>query len=139
MKKFLSFATAVLLVGCSTTPVTERDAKPVPIERIYASGLISGTPSASKAQVLFFRDSGFYGSGCSHDIYVNNTKTFAIRQGEFIHLSLDPGSYFFRLETGGGLCPNIATSQNTVLKAGDKESYRILLPSDGGLRLTRTE
>ena len=38
-----------------------------------------------------------------------------------------------------GLCPNVATSQNTILLPGGKESYRILLPSDGSLRLTRID
>lgn len=43
----------------------------------------------------------------------------------------------FRLETGGGMCPNIATSQETEVKSGAEIEYRILLPSDFNLRLTR--
>jgi hypothetical protein len=135
----ITIAAAFILSACSTTPVTEQTATPVPQERIYAPALVATSVSSQKAHVSFFRDSGLFGSGCSHDIYVNNVKAFAIRQGEYIHLTLDPGPYFFRLETGGGLCPNVATSQNTVLKEGAREVYRVLLPSDGSLRLTRTE
>ena len=139
MKTCTALFAAIFVTACSTTPVTEQSAKLVPSERVYAPTYMATAVAPNKAVVSFFRDSGFFGSGCSHDVFVNNTKVFSIRQGEFIHLSLDPGPYFFRLETGGGLCPNIATSQNTVLKEGGKETYRILLPSDGSLRLTRTE
>lgn len=128
------------LAGCSTSPVTEQAAKTIPTERVYHPEMFAGQRSADEAAtVVFLRDSGMFGSGCSHDVFVNNVKVFSIRQGEYAKLSLRPGSYFFRLETGGGLCPNIATSQNSELKPGASEAYRILLPSDGSLRLTRIQ
>ncbi len=126
------------LAGCSTSPVTETTGKPVEENRIYERSYVAPiSVPQDKAAVMFLRDSGYMGSGCSHDIYVNNIKVFAIRQGEKIKLALDPGPYLFRLETGGGLCPNIAESQSTELKSGASEVYRILIPSDGNLRLTR--
>jgi len=139
MRILIGVLTIALLVGCSTSPVTEQDAKPIPAERVYQPSMVAGQgrEANGEALVTFLRDSGYYGSGCSHDMYINNVKAFAIRQGEFVRLRLPAGSYFFRLETGGGLCPNIATSQSSQLKAADSESYRILLPSDGNLRLTR--
>lgn len=139
MRILIAGLALAILAGCSTSPVTEATAKPVPAERIYKPSMTEsqeGGPSSS-ASVTFLRDSGYYGSACSHDMFVNNVKAFSIRQGEFIRLNLPAGSYFFRLETGGGMCPNIATSQSTDLKPGASESYRILLPSDGSLRLTR--
>lgn len=139
MRILIGALAMALLVGCSTSPVTEQSAKPIPADRIYQPSMVAGPGAEANdfASVTFLRDSGYYGSGCSHDMFVNNVKAFAIRQGEFVRLSLPAGSYFFRLETGGGLCPNIATSQSSELKAGASESYRILLPSDGNLRLTR--
>jgi len=80
------------------------------------------------------RDEGFMGQGCSHDMYVNNHKVFAIRQGEYLTLSLDPGHYLFRLETGGGLCPNVVVQQRAELKGGTKLIYRIL-QNEGGTPL----
>lgn len=126
------------MAGCSTTPVSNGTATAVPGERIYAPEYLQQRPGADAA-VTFLRDKGFSGSGCSHDIFVNNTKVLSIRQGEGITLKLQPGAYFFRLETGGGLCPNIATSQNATFSSGERQVYRILLPSDGNLRLTRSE
>lgn len=127
---------ALALSGCSTAPVSEQSAKPIPAERVYAPDLLRRS-STGGAEVVFLRDTGLFGSGCSHDLYVNNRKAFSIRQGEGITLSLPAGAYFFRLETGGGLCPNVATSQDASVKPGAKLGYRILLPSDGSLRLTR--
>ncbi|MBC3435818.1 hypothetical protein HU735_10375 [Pseudomonas sp. BW16M2] len=138
MRILIGLASLVLLAGCSTTPVSEGSARQIPAERIYDQSVIRKV-SADESTVTFLRDEGFYGSGCSHVVYVNNRKAFAIRSGEGIRIHLAPGSYFFRLETGAGMCPNIATSQNSELKPGAHEAYRILLPSDGSLRLTRIE
>lgn len=140
MRIFIGAVVLALMAGCSTSPVTEQTAKTIPADRVYQPEMLA-TPGSSKetATVAFLRDSGYYGSGCSHDMFVNNVKAFSIRQGEFVRLALPAGSYFFRLETGGGLCPNIATSQSSELKQGAHEAYRILLPSDGNLRLTRIQ
>lgn len=137
MKLFIGALALALLVGCSTSQVTEETASPIPSDRVYAAKFAKAEGSEGRAEVVFLRDSGMFGSGCTHDVYVNNTKAFAIRSGEFIRLKLEPWAYFFRLETGSGLCPDIATSQDAELKAGSKIAYRILLPSDGSLRLTR--
>ncbi|MCU9949862.1 DUF2846 domain-containing protein [Pseudomonas sp. PDM13] len=132
---FLGLALA-LAAGCSTSPVSEGEAERVPSERIYASDLV-GKAQGDQASVLFLRDTGILGVGCTHDIYVNNRKVFSIRAGEGISLKLQPGEYSFRLETGGGACPNVATSQDANLKPAGAIAYRILTPSDFGLRLTR--
>jgi hypothetical protein len=139
MRLVIGAIVVAVLAGCSTSPVTEQTAKSIPADRVYQPAMVAAGDAESQASatVTFLRDSGYFGAGCSHDMFVNNVKVFAIRQGEFIRLALPAGAYFFRLETGGGLCPNIATSQNSDLKPGASESYRILLPSDGSLRLTR--
>jgi len=140
MRILMGALVVALLAGCSTSPVTEQTAKTIPADRVYQPEMVATSANAQEAAtVVFLRDAGVFGSGCSHDMFVNNVKVFSIRQGEFIRLSLTAGSYFFRLETGGGICPNIATSENTELKPGGHEAYRILLPSDGNLRLTRIQ
>lgn len=138
-RQFAAITAALLVSACSTTPVTQQSAAPVPPDRIYQAGYIGVASSTSDATVVFLRDSGLFGSGCSHDIYVDGVKVFAIRQGEQITIHVPAGQRVFRLETGGGLCPNISTSQETTISAGSRQTYRILLPSDGSLRLTRIE
>lgn len=128
-----------LLAGCSTDPVTLQSAAHIPRERIYQPNYFGAAKNVSDATVVFLRDSGLFGSGCSHDIYINNIKFFSIRANEQATIHLPANQYFFRLETGGGMCPNIATSQESQLAPGARQIYRILLPSDGSLRLTRME
>ncbi|MGF7240632.1 hypothetical protein ABIC11_001045 [Pseudomonas oryzihabitans] len=126
----------LVLTGCSTDPVTKLTAGAVPDSRQYDQALLK-RKSSDQAEVSFLRDSGFLGSACTHDIYVDGTKAFSVRQGEGMSVFVDPGEHVFRLETGGGACPNVATSQETNLKPGADVIYRILIPSDLSLRLTR--
>ena len=134
-----SFTLLLALTGCSTTPVTSQSALPIVMDRVYQPTYMGPASLGSDATVVFQRDAGFSGAGCSHDMYIDNVKVFAIRHGEQITIHLPAGQHYFRLETGGGLCPNIAASQETTLAAGSREVFRILLPSDGSLRLTRVE
>ena len=135
----VSVGLAFSFSGCSTTPVTQQSANAVPPERVYQASYSGAATTPSDATVVFLRDAGFSGGGCSHDLYIDNVKVFAIRQGEVFTAHVPAGQHFFRLETGGGLCPNISTSQETTIAAGVRQTYRILIPSDGNLRLTRIE
>lgn len=139
MKKVMGVSillAAGLSTGCSTVPVSESEAKAVPADRVYAPQYLQASPERT-ASIFIARDKGYYGSGCSHDILINNDKVLALRQSEAATLHLAPGAYFLKLETGGGLCANISTSQNLTLGQGERQEYRVLLPSDGSLRLTR--
>lgn len=133
------FLVAGALAGCSTTPISTATAAYVPSSRIYHPSYIGAAKSSRDGTVIFLRDAGLFGSGCSHDMYIDNVKVFAIRHAEQITIHLPAGRHFFRLETGGGLCPNIAESQETTLEAGQREVWRILIPSTGSLHLTRLQ
>ncbi|WP_347454063.1 hypothetical protein [Acinetobacter thermotolerans] len=137
MKKILTIASACLyLMGCSTAPINDKSVGSIPKDRIYQQDYFY-KQSADQASVTFTRDKGFLGSGCSHVLYVNNIKVFSIRSHEKATIYLPPDFYIFRLETGGGMCPDVAISQDAQLKPGTEAEYRILLPSDFSLRLTR--
>lgn len=134
--RLFSFGCVVLMAGCSTVPVADGQGKVVPADRVYAPEYLQTAPDRT-ASIYIARDKGYFGSGCSHDILLNNHKVLALRQGEAATLHVQPGAYFLKLETGGGLCANISTSQNLTLGQGERQAYRVLLPSDGNLRLTR--
>lgn len=134
----VALAAALLLAGCSTVPVADGQGKAVPPDRVYAPEYLQPTQDRT-ATIYVARDKGYFGSGCSHDILLNNQKVLALRQGEAATLHVLPGAYFLKLETGGGLCANISTSQNLTLGQGERQAYRVLLPSDGNLRLTREQ
>ncbi|WP_448761820.1 hypothetical protein [Acinetobacter tandoii] len=123
-------------VGCSTSPTVVGMEKNIPASRISQPSYFT-KQSSDQTEVSFLRDSGFIGRGCTHDIFANNIKIFSIRPNEKAVIYLKPDYYIFRLETGGGMCPNIATSQEAEMKPNAKVEYRILIPSDFNLRLTR--
>lgn len=136
MKKILFLFIATNVAACSTVPVSVNNARLIPSERIYQPTYFT-KKSDDQAKVTITRDKGFAGSGCSHDIYANNVKMFSIRAGEIANIYLKPDDYIFRLETGRGVCPNIVISEDVILKPKMNVEYRILLPSDMDLRLTR--
>ena len=122
--------------ACSTTPITVETGQPVPTDRIYKPDFTVQSAGRT-AKVSFLRDSGVLGVACTDKVLVNGAAAFSIRAGEYQSIYLPPGQYFFGLETGGGACPNVITSQSTTLVDGAEETYRILRPSDFTLRLTR--
>jgi hypothetical protein len=137
MMKLISLALMTLmLVGCSTTPVDFTTATNVPEERVYDTTMVS-QDAERNTSITFLRDARYLGSGCSHEVFIDNNKLFAIRAGEMIKVFIKEGEHFIRLETGHGLCPNISISQDVRMIKGADQEYRILLPSDGSLRLSR--
>lgn len=138
MKYLVVLLISVLTVGCSTSPISQTSGAAVPQDRIYSTEFLTlNKDQTNTAKVTFLRDSGAFGSACSHVISVDTKKVFAIQPGEFITLNLNPGDHFFNLATGQGLCPNIVISEDVTLRDGDLVEYRILLSSDGALRMTR--
>lgn len=97
MKKLIVLAGILLtLTGCSTTPITTGDAGSIPVSRIYNPAYFTKT-SEQQVEVSFQRDKGFIGSGCSHDIYVNNIKIFSIRPNESAVIYLNPDYYILAM------------------------------------------
>lgn len=138
MTKNYALITALSLAvsACSTVPAAQGEAKRVPAERVYAASYLA--PSADRsATILVARDKGFLGSGCSHDIVLNNEKVVSLRQGEAATIHVAPGDYFLKLETGGGLCGGFSMFNNITIKTGETQAYRVLVPADGRPTLTR--
>ncbi|EPJ7937169.1 hypothetical protein MC820_000715, partial [Acinetobacter baumannii] len=92
MKKNIFLALVLGLVGCSTAPVVPNTAKPIPNERVYNQNYLK-KQTPEQAKVTFSRDKGFLGSGCTHDMYVNNEKVFSIRSNEIATIYLEPKYY----------------------------------------------
>jgi len=130
---------ATFVAGCSTTAVSEHNAQMVPAERIYAQAFMGPAVSPTDGSVLFLRDEGFGGAGCTHDIYVDAVKVVGLRHGEQATIHVPAGRHFIRMVVSTAICPDITVSQETDIQASKRQVYRILLPIDGTLRLTRIE
>ena len=86
MKKHF-LALVLGLVGCSTAPVVPNTAKLIPNERVYNQNYLK-KQTPEQAKVTFSRDKGFLGSGCTHDMYVNNEKYFQFAQTKSLQFIL---------------------------------------------------
>lgn len=128
MKKIILSLIVVMLAACSSTPPTTN--KLIQSDRHYFQ-------YQTGVEAKFTRDSGFVGGGCSHDISVNGVKLFSIRQGETIKTRLPAEFSLIQLDTGGGICPNITITIESDIKENSTPEYRILMPSDGTLRMVR--
>src|SRR5262249_44009511 len=79
--------------------------------------------------ITFLRDAGFLGSGCTHEIRVDDKAAFAIRAGEYQTLHLSPGQHEFGLLVYGAGCPQHTTSHVAFLRENADATYRITIPS----------
>ncbi len=56
----------ILMVGCSTTPITKASGHRVPKEMIYDHEITKLPSSKDFASVGFLRDRGYFGGCCTH-------------------------------------------------------------------------
>ena len=116
-----------------TTPVTEQSGKLVSSDRIYQPSFVGTAQNKNEATVAFYRDASFLGSGCSHYIYIDDVKVFAIWQGEKMTLHMPSGNHVFRLQIAdkdsekeeNNLCPNDTISEEITLEPSGHQAYRI--------------
>jgi uncharacterized protein len=123
---------ALVVGGCSTTPITEETGEPVPAERVYQPELAVSS-SERTARISFLRDAGMAGAACIVVVRVDDQKAFALGSGEYHALYLVPGRHSFGVEFGtSGLCPaSFSARSDAVLADGADESYRVLLSGSG--------
>jgi hypothetical protein len=139
VKTALSACLLAAFAGCSSLPTAEGEAAPVPPDRVYVARFVGPAEGAGEGTIVFLRDWGFGGMGCTHDVFIDSVKVFGIKDYERIAVHLAAGDHFIRIENNTALCPSITTSQSTVLKAGTKQVFRVQLTGNGGLNLTRME
>lgn len=72
-------------------------------------------------------------------MFVDTVKVLSIRHNEQSTIHVPAGRHFIRLAVSTTLCPDITASQETEIVGGARQVYRISLPADGSLRLTRVE
>lgn len=123
----LPFLVPLFFTGCFSKPPSVNSTSLVSSERIYDSSVSQS--STEKAKLTFTRDTGYFYSGCAHDIYLNNKKMFKIKSGETITLNLPPQEYLIRLEVSTPICRkvDVTTTEEIVLRNGDSKEYRIVV------------
>lgn len=125
----IAAATALvsLMAGCSTSPVSFDQAKPVPVERVLAYGK---KPTGPYGTIQVARDTGFVAGGCFVAVHVDGRPVARIDTGEALSLYVPAGDHLVGLgadERGSGLCSwsGPLKEQSATLKAGQVKRFRI--------------
>lgn len=127
LKTIATIALAALVTGCSTSPVSFDQAKPVPGSRVMVYGQ---KPAGPYGTIQVSRDTGFVGSGCFVAIHVDGRAVARIDTGEAVSLFVPAGEHLVGLgadERGSGLCSFSGSlkEQSATLKAGQVKRFRI--------------
>jgi hypothetical protein len=134
-RTFLTIIAAMVLAGCSSTPVNQASAKKVPTSRKFAfQNDVSGG-----ATLVVSRDKGFWASGgCYATVLVDGRKAARIDTGETVSFKLKPGHHIIGIagdDEGTGVCA-LQISQpvketSTDLKVGDVQKFRVSATQNG--------
>jgi len=127
----LSFI-SLLLSGCATSAVPYDKATLVPKERIFIVSDRNAT-----ATVTIIRDSGFIGSGCYIDAYINSDLAAIFDRGEKITVNVKPGEMYIGSKVSGvALCGNNSVNYiETTLKKGQHKLFRLFTDQSGNSQI----
>ncbi|MBD2815233.1 hypothetical protein ID850_10725 [Xenorhabdus sp. Flor] len=99
MKKIALVVSALLIVGCATTPVSNEAAQPVPEKQIMQPDLLIKKEGTGK--VIIKRDSGFTGSICLSRIYVDGKEVAHLDPAQKIEIYPKIGRRIFSTQPKG--------------------------------------
>lgn len=132
--KYLGVAViALLLSGCSTSPVSYDQAQPVPPDRLHdyqQSG-------ADMARLSVTRDSGILGSACMTDTMIDGKLSAEIKPGEIAAFQVPPGRHIIGAKPQG-ICGGGLIETEVRADAGQQYRYRISINSTGSMRIAPT-
>lgn len=124
MRILIGAVAVMLLAGCSTSPMSARDADPVPSDELYAFQSKSANTSS---RITVVRDGSFVGSGCDLVLYIEGRRAAKIGPGQRASFYVEPGAV--NLGTGlaeSGLCAGAAIRTISAnLKPGVESQFRI--------------
>jgi len=129
LRTFLTITAAIVLAGCSSTPVNQASAKQVPASRAFA--FQADVPGGAKLVVS--RDKGFWASGgCYATVLVDGRKAARVDTGEIVAFQVKPGRHIIGIagdDDGNGMCAlqigQPVKEIATQVDAGTLQKFRI--------------
>lgn len=124
MRIFIAVVAVAMLAGCATSPISARNAAPVPSDELYA---FQEKTVNTSSRITVVRDGGFVGSGCDLVLYIEGRRAAKIGPGQRASFFVEPGPV--NLGTGlaeSGLCAGAAIRTISAnLKPGVESQFRI--------------
>ena len=124
-------ATAVLAVGCTTTPVPSSSAKPIPMERIYA--VDATRPEEGHALLVVTRDKGWKAQACVARLYVDGALIADLRASEQIRLYVEEGTHL--IGVSGERCLGGADQTSVDVTRARPVLLRVSMDSGAGMKI----
>jgi hypothetical protein len=87
--------------------------------------------------VVIKRDSGFVGSACSHQIFIQGKRVAKLKSSHKITIYLKPGTYVISVAPTGMCASNVYEAEARVA-VNDPPTYRISMTGSGNLSISRT-
>jgi hypothetical protein len=141
-RSFLTALASLLISACATTPTPEKEAVPIPNERVLA---FQTKPSEDAATILLTRDSGHLGSGCHYGFWINGILSARLDPAEIGTFHVAPGEYLLRVgrdPQGRGLCSlekDEWTQRETILKPREVKRFRLSIDMNGKTDIQRSD
>jgi len=124
------FTGFVALVGCSTTPISVREAVQVP-SQCYKQ------PSPDAATVVVIRDAGLMGAACATEVLVDGQVVGEVRAGEKLVLYVPAGDIILGAQPRG-ICAGNLVEIEARLTRQKHAFFRIGMNQNGSMGLYRT-
>lgn len=124
MRRFCMAAIATAVCGCATTPISNSEAHDVPDSRIHSRQWLTSAPGTSMLTIK--RDSGFMGSACAIEVFMDGEAIADLRTSEKVTLYVRPGKHLF----GGG-----SADASLVSEAGKPDTLRVSSEQGGDIRI----
>ncbi|AWS96465.1 hypothetical protein M5R23_05800 [Citrobacter freundii] len=119
---------AVLMVGCATKPVTNEQAKDVPVKQIIDNTMLVKNDGTGK--VIIKRDSGFMGSACLTRVYVDGKEVADLDTAEKVTVYPKLGDHIFSAWPKG-VCGGGMSEQSGKVTESATLMYRIGYGTNG--------
>lgn len=137
MKTRLAPIAFLAFTACSSYPVTEQKAAPVPAKRVLNPAYLIAMPG--QGSVTLLRDSapgGIFGAACVTKVSIDGTPVLRMSPGESSTIWLDPGPRTMLLEEDS-ICSGTIASVAITAAPGRSETYRIMKTANGVMQAAR--
>jgi hypothetical protein len=108
-KKIFALTLLLAIVSCSTTPIT--------------------VPKVSGPAIVFLRDIGLFGGGCTFDVLIDGEIVGQMKAGQTVTKTVSNGKHRVAIDNSTALCPNVKMAK-VVEVAGEPIVLRIGITSN---------
>ena len=122
---------AMLVAGCTTTPVPSSSATPIPVERIYA--VDATKPQEGHALLVVTRDKGWKAMACVARLYVDGDLIADLRASEQIRLYVEEGAHL--VGVSGERCLGGADQASVEVTRAKPVLLRVSMGSGVGMKI----